>query len=118
MLSDEFAELPQEAQVVLIHHADAHHHQVVAEEANKVDPSRDPREFLQLDKLIPVLSASERMQVMQKYLGIEPDQNPRVVGVVTADEVFKAQQEKDKTMLEGVLENNNQKREKNATSPR
>jgi hypothetical protein len=96
ILSDEFSELPPEIQQQIVLHADAHHQQVVAEEENKVDPERDPREFLQLDKLLPVLTPKERMQVLQKYCGIVADPNPKVVGAVSADAVYKAQQDAQK----------------------
>lgn len=112
ILSDEFSELPPESQVVLINHADAHHQQVVEEEKNVIDPTRDAREFLQIDKLLPVLSIPERSQVVQKYLGIEPDQKVQVVGTVTADEVFKAEQEKNKTILESAIQSKQSKEQK------
>lgn len=96
ILGDEFSELPPEIQQQIVLHADAHHQQVVAEEENKVDPERDPREFLQLDKLLPVLTPKERMQVLQKYCGIVADPNPKVVGAVSADAVYKAQQDAQK----------------------
>lgn len=109
IISDEFSELPQEVQMILINHADAHHQQVVEEEKNQIDPSRDAREFLQLDKLLPVLTPMERGQAIQKYLGLNPDPQPQVVGAVSADKVFEANQKRNEIMLEGAIEKQNQK---------
>lgn len=112
ILSDEFSELPQEVQTVLINHADAHHQQVAEEEKNQIDPSRDAREFLQLDKLLPVLTQFERPQIVQKYLGIDPDPQPKVVGAVSADKIFEANQKQNEIKLEGKIDKQNAVRTK------
>jgi hypothetical protein len=83
ILSPEFKEIPMEYQVMLIKHDEAHE-KAIAE----VPP--DIRDYVQIDKLlIPgVLRDSERAQVITKYLGITPGDEP-FVGVPTADNMVK-----------------------------
>lgn len=86
ILSEEFRQLPQESQVVLIKHTQLHQRMIE-------DAPPDIRDYVQIDKiLLPgVLTASERAQVVSKYLGIEPGEEP-MTGLPTADTVTKAKQ--------------------------
>lgn len=93
MLSEEFSELPPQAQTVLIHHTDIHHMQVVEEQKNIPPEPHDPREFVQMDKLYPLLARSEQIQILQE-LNIVPDQNATVVGMVTQTDLLNAADKK------------------------
>lgn len=86
IISPEFSELPEQYQTILIAHADLHQKMIQ-------DKPVDIREYVQIDKiLLPgVLKESERAQVVEKYLGIQPGQEP-VVGIPDADTIVKSKQ--------------------------
>jgi hypothetical protein len=90
MLSDEFAELPQQAQTILIHHADIHHMQIMEAMKNQPPEPKDPREFVQMDKLYPFLDRKEQEQILIT-LGVVPTQNVNTVGVLTAQDRLEAE---------------------------
>ncbi len=83
IVSPEFKEIPQEAQVMLIYHADTHQKQID-------DAPPDLRQYVQIDKLLPLLTPSERAQALEK-LGIQAG-NESIIGLPTADTVTKAKQ--------------------------
>jgi hypothetical protein len=86
IISPEFAELPEQYQKVLIAHADLHQKMIS-------DKPPDIRDYVQIDKiLLPgVLKESERAQVVEKYLGITPGDEP-IVGIPDADTFIKTKQ--------------------------
>lgn len=86
IISPEFQEVPVHHQAMLLHHTDLHQKQI--EEAPP-----DIRDYVQVDKLLAsgVLTASERAQVLDKYLGIKPGNEP-MTGLPSADTVTKAKQ--------------------------
>lgn len=90
MLSDEFSELPMESQTVLIHHTDVHHMQLVEMAKNAPPEPKDPREFVQIDKIYPLMDRKEQEQVLI-MLGVEPTQGVQRVGVLTAQDELEAQ---------------------------
>jgi len=86
MISPEFAELPQQYQTILVHHTDLHQKMIQ-------DTPPDIRDYVQIDKiLLPgILKESERAQVVEKYLGIKPGDEP-FVGIPDANSVIKINQ--------------------------
>jgi hypothetical protein len=61
------------------------------QEAAKQQPKPDDwKEFLQVDKLFPLLTRSEQMQIIQK-LGIQPDPQGQVAGIPQAKDLVAAQ---------------------------
>ena len=86
IISPEFAELPEQYQTVMIAHADLHQKMIQ-------DKPPDIRDYVQIDKiLLPgVLKESERAQVVEKYLGITPGDEP-IVGIPDADTFIKTKQ--------------------------
>jgi hypothetical protein len=93
LISEQGSELDERAMTVLIGHADAHHMQVVEAQKNLPPEPHDPREFVQMDKLYPLLTRAEQMQLLEE-LHIKPDPNAPLAGMVTASEKFKAETEK------------------------
>jgi hypothetical protein len=83
IISPEFKELPLQAQAKLIYHTDLHAQQI--EEAKP-----DLREYVQIDKLIPLLRDSERAQVLAD-MGVKAGTEP-TVGVPSADVVVKSKE--------------------------
>ena len=83
IISPEFKEVPVQAQAILIYHADAHRKQID-------DAKPDLKQFVQLDKLIPLLTPEERAQVLQD-IGIQPGKGS-MIGLPSADTVTKAKQ--------------------------
>jgi len=83
IISPEFKEVPIQQQAVLLYHADLH--KQLIEEAKP-----DLREYVQIDKLIPLLRDSERAQVLAD-MGVEPGEEP-IVGVPSADVVLKSKE--------------------------
>jgi hypothetical protein len=58
------------------------------EEAKKQQPQQDDwREFLQIDKLFPLLTRNEQMQIIQK-VGIQPDPQGQVAGIPQAKDLI------------------------------
>ena len=104
IMSEEFTELPQQIQTVMIGHTDVHHMQVVEAQKNLPPPPHDPREFVQMDKLYPLLSRKEQMQILEE-LNIQPDPSAPIVGMVTASEKFQA--ETDKSLAKTQAEKKN-----------
>jgi len=86
IISPEFAELPERYQQILIAHTDLHQKMIS-------DKPPDIRDYVQIDKiLLPgVLKESERAQVVEKYLGITPGDEP-IVGIPDADTFIKTKQ--------------------------
>jgi len=101
ILSDEFSELDPKIQEFVVLHQDAHNQQVQASRKNAIDPTRDAREFLQLDKLIS-LTPNESKQVKQLYLGIEPDEDQEVTGSVTSVDMLNYKKEMNLKTLDGM----------------
>ena len=60
-----------------------------AEKARKQPPKEDWREFVQIDKLYPLLTRNEQMQIIQK-LDIQPDQQGKIAGLPQARDVIAA----------------------------
>lgn len=86
IISSEFAELPWQYQKIMISHTDLHQKMIS-------DKPVDIREYVQIDKiLLPgILKESERNQVIDRYLGIQPG-DEAVVGIPSADVVLKTKQ--------------------------
>lgn len=93
IISEAFSELDPRSQTVLIHHTDIHHMQLVETQKNMPPEPHDPREFIQMDKLYPLLSRIEQMQILEE-LNIVPDPNAKIVGMVTAPDILEAQTKK------------------------
>jgi hypothetical protein len=83
ILSAEFKERPIQCQVVAIKHAAAHKGQI-----ESAPP--DIREYVQYDKLLPLLTVSERAQLLQQ-MGIQAGQEAEA-GVPSADVVVKSKE--------------------------
>jgi hypothetical protein len=86
IISPEFKEVPVQLQSVIVMHADLHKKQIE-------DVQPDIRDYVQIDKLLvaDVLTQSERAQVLEKYFGIKPGNEP-MSGLPKADTVTKAKQ--------------------------
>jgi len=84
IISPEFKEVPFEKMATLIYHADLH--KQMMEEATP-----DIRDYVQIDKLLAanILTQSERAQILKKYLGITPGDEP-MTGLPDADTVTKS----------------------------
>lgn len=82
IISPEFKEIPLKCQAELIYHANLH--------KQKMEESKptDIREYVQYDKLIPLLTQSERAQLLDQ-MGIQAGDEP-MVGLPSADVVTKA----------------------------
>jgi hypothetical protein len=67
------------------------------EEQAKKPPQEDWKEFVNVDKLYPALTRKEQMQILQK-LGIQPDVQGQIAGILTARDVadVKMEQQKNK----------------------
>jgi hypothetical protein len=91
IISPEFKEMPVKLQAILINHADLHKKMIE-------DVPPDIRDYVQIDKLLEsqVLTQSERAQVLEKYLGVTPGNEP-MVGLPTADTALKARQKDSDT---------------------
>ncbi len=96
IISPEFKELPGEAKQVLIAHTDLHQ-KLISEK------KPDIREYVQVDKIFPFLTASERGQVLQD-IGITPGEETEV-GMPDANVVVKS---KEKIMNTELKEANKQ----------
>jgi hypothetical protein len=81
IISPEFSEVPLQKMAMLLYHSDLHK-QMIDEE------KPDIREYVQYDKLLPMLTQSERAQLLSQ-MGIEAGGEP-MVGLPTADTVTKA----------------------------
>jgi hypothetical protein len=77
----EFKEVPMQFQAVLIVHAEMHKKQLD-------DAPPDLRQYVQIDKLLPLLTQSERAQALEK-LGIQAGNEP-MIGLPSADTVTKS----------------------------
>jgi hypothetical protein len=86
IISPEFKDLPTKDQARLIAHANTHKQKMDAEPP-------DIRDYVQIDKLLATvpLTASERAQIFDKYLGIQAGTESEA-GIPTADTVVKAKQ--------------------------
>jgi hypothetical protein len=60
------------------------------EEAKKTPPKVDWKEFVQIDKLYPLLTRNEQMQILQK-VEIQPDMQGQVAGLPQARDLLTAQ---------------------------
>lgn len=103
ILSDEFSELPPEIQTQAVAHAALHQNMVAEEEKNAKPEPRDPREFVQMDKLFQDMTAKEQISYLPT-IGIEPDVNERmsgVAGVLNRKDVFNAEQELRLKQIDG-----------------
>lgn len=94
IMSEAFQEWDEKSKKIMISHADTHHMQVVDEQKNAAVPPHDPREFVQMDKLYPLLARTEQMQVLTE-LKIKPDTNASVVGMPTVQDKIKQQGEEN-----------------------
>jgi len=83
IISPEFKEIPIQSQVMALYHADTHKKLID-------DAKPDLKQFVQLDKLIPLLTQQERAQVLQD-IGIQPG-DETMIGIPEADTVLKAKQ--------------------------
>lgn len=83
------------------------------EEAEKNKPQEDWKEFVAIDKLYPVLSRKEQMQILQR-MGIQPDPDAQVSGLPSARDILttqaKSQDAQVKMMGEQQKMQNDQKR--------
>jgi hypothetical protein len=90
ILSDEFSELDQKAQIIAIHHTDAHHREIIEKQKNMPPPPHDPREFVQMDKLYEQMTRDEQIHYLEDQLGMWADKKSDVVGMVKASEKLDA----------------------------
>jgi hypothetical protein len=70
-------------------------------EKQKQPPPDDWKEFVQIDKLYPLLARSEQLQILQ-HLQIQPDMNAQVVGMPTAKEALAHVQDHYHSAQKGV----------------
>jgi len=61
-------------------------------------PKEDWKEFVQMDKLYPLLTRNEQMQILQK-MGIQPDQQGQVAGIPQAKDILSAQAKQQDSQL-------------------
>jgi hypothetical protein len=94
ILSAEFKERPMEFQVVALKHAEAHKGQI-----EQAPP--DIREFVQYDKLLPLLTVSERAQLLQQ-MGIQAGTETEA-GIPTSDVVVKSKEKLLQTEQKSAL---------------
>jgi hypothetical protein len=92
IMSEAFSEWDERSKKIMISHADTHHMQVVEAEKNRPAEPHDPREFVQMDKLYPLLSRKEQMQIL-KELNIIPDAEATVVGMPTVQDKLKQEED-------------------------
>ena len=90
IIGPEFKELEQDRQVVFIVHDQAHQRRI-----SEAKP--DIREFVQYDKLLPLLTVSERAQLLEQ-MGIQAGEEAEA-GLPTADVVVKAKQKNMDTAI-------------------
>lgn len=118
ILSDEFSELPPEIQTQAIAHVALHQNMIAEEEKNAKPEPKDPREFVQMDKLYTYLTRKEQVSYLPS-IGIEPDLNTDIVGVLTKENIFEAQQnekiEKQKSVVSLLGKQNESKRSEKDT---
>jgi hypothetical protein len=93
-LSAEFKDLPEEYQVIHFGHMDTHR--------AEIDGAKpDMRQFVQIDKLFPMLTRVEQMQVLQD-VGITPDPTGEVTGLPDSSKIAQANQHlQDTAVREG-----------------
>jgi hypothetical protein len=84
IFSDEFRLLPDQLKTILIGHADTHRMEI-----DNVKP--DMRQFVQIDKLYPLLTRSEQMQILSE-IGVQPDPKGEVAGLPSANTAVQADQ--------------------------
>jgi hypothetical protein len=82
--SDEFMALPDQIKTILLAHIDTHQMEI-----DNVKP--DMRQYVQIDKLYPLMTRSEQMQVLQD-MGVTPDEKGEVAGMPDASKAMQAQQ--------------------------
>lgn len=122
ILGDEFSELPQEIQTQAIAHVALHQNMIEEEQKNAKPEPKDPREFVQMDKLFQDLTAKEQISYLPT-IGIEPDVQERmsgVAGVLNRKDVFNAEQELILKQIDGsnkmnqeVIKSRHESRESN-----
>lgn len=71
-------------------------------------PKEDWKEFVQMDKLYPLLTRNEQAQILQR-MGIQPDPNAQVAGIPQAKDVMDAQAKQQDTQLRAVEAQNRHK---------
>jgi hypothetical protein len=74
-----------------------------AEEAKKQPPKVDWKEFIQLDRLYPLLTRAEQMQVLEK-VEIQPDPNGQVAGLAQVRDVLASQSKEKVASLKAQTE--------------
>jgi len=75
-----------------------------AEEAKKQQPPQeDWKEFVQMDKLYPMLTRQEQMQILQR-LGIQPDPQGQVAGIPKANEILEIQSRQAENQQKAQME--------------
>jgi hypothetical protein len=82
--SDEFRELPEQLKVIFLAHTDTHRMEI-----DNVKP--DMRQYVQIDKLYPLMTRSEQMQVLSE-MGVNPDAEGEVAGLPDASKTMQAHQ--------------------------
>ncbi len=92
--SEEFRELPEQIQTVILAHIDTHQAEI-----DNVKP--DMRQYIQVDKLYPLMTRTEQMAVLTE-IGIQPDPKGEVAGLPDASKTMQARQHlKDTEVREG-----------------
>jgi hypothetical protein len=118
ILSDEFSELPPEIQTQAIAHVALHQNMVEEAQKNAKPEPKDPREFVQMDKLYQDLTRKEQISYLPT-IGIEPDTSTDVIGTLTKKVVFEAQEkeklEKQKSVVSLLGKQNEPKRSEKTT---
>jgi hypothetical protein len=99
-LSDEFSELEPDQQMLCMKHGDAHQFQIAEDAKNQKPEPKDPREFVQMDKLYALLTRKEQINYLPS-IGIEPDTSTATVGTLTVQDVFKADNEAKLKQMDG-----------------
>lgn len=82
--SDEFRELPEQIQTVILAHIDTHRMEI-----DNVKP--DMRQYIQIDKMYSLMTRNEQMQILSE-IGITPDPEGEVAGLPDASKTMQAQQ--------------------------
>jgi len=98
-LSTEFDSLPTQLQVILMGHADTHRMEI-----DSAKP--DMRQYIQIDKMYPLMTRTEQMQVLTE-IGITPDPQGEVSGLPDASTAMKTHQN---LMANKMREQNNAKK--------
>ncbi len=83
-LLTEFDSLPQQLQVIFMGHIDTHRAEI-----DNVKP--DMRQYIQIDKMYPLMTRAEQMQVLAE-IGITPDPQGEVAGLPDASTAMKTHQ--------------------------